>query len=186
MAINTWFANAIPHFSNYDWSNSIIKKWDRQWTIDGLMNKMELMVQHDDYMRSQNRNYKASKSEDEEFNKYKKQLKDLWVSFDDFRWWYYERHPTPEMEARQNAWDAMNKAFYDTLWPSPSQLKQEEQKLQDVINNSPNDFVKKSALDKLDSNRAKQKELQNQNKWIKFTPSKRKYRFTKPDNRVVL
>jgi len=41
------------------------------------MNKMELIVWHDDYMRSQDKNYKSPKSIDEEFNKYKKELNKL-------------------------------------------------------------------------------------------------------------
>lgn len=121
MVINTWFANAVPHFSNYNWSNSVIKNADRQWTIDNLMNQMELMIQHDDYMKSQDRNYKTPKAIDDEFNRYKKELDGLWVSFDDFRWWYYQKHPTPDMEARDKAWKALNNAFYNALWPSPKQ-----------------------------------------------------------------
>lgn len=175
---------AIPHFNNYDSNpnhinsnNSILKQVDKQWTIDNLKNLMEQMILHEDYMKSVDRNYRTSKEEDEEFNRYKKTLKGLWVSFDEFRNRYYSKHPTPEMQAWDKAWEMMNDRFYNTLWQSPSQLKQEEQKLQDVINNSPNDFVKKSALDKLDANRAKQKSLQRT--WKKF-------RYSKPDNRVVL
>ena len=103
-----------------------LKEWDKKWTIDNIMKKMELMVLQDDYKRSQNRNYKTSKEDDDEFNSYKKELKKLWVSFDDFRKWYYNQHPTPEMEAWQKAWDAMNNMFYNVLWPSPSQEKKED------------------------------------------------------------
>lgn len=121
LATNKERADFIPTNSNP------LKEGDKQWTIDDLMWKMELMVLHDDYMRSIDKNYKASKEEDEEWNGYKKQLKDLWVSFDDFRDWYYKQHPTPQMEARDKAWEALNNAFYNTLWPSPAQTTEQSQ-----------------------------------------------------------
>ena len=151
MDLNKYFPDSV----NFDKNNQAMKKGDRQWTINDIMEKMELMVQHDDYMRSQNKNYKAPKSEDEEFNNYKKQLKNLWVSFDDFRWWYYGRHPTPEIEAWDKAWEKLNESFYNMMWWSSAQN-----------NNSSNKTVN--------------------NKWVKFNPRERKYRFTKPDNRIIL
>jgi hypothetical protein len=54
-------------------------------------------------------------------------LKWLWVSMDDVRAEYFRRHPTPQMEARDRAWEILNNAFYNTLWPSPVQTAMQSQ-----------------------------------------------------------
>ena len=58
-------------------------------------------------------------------------LKWLWISMDDVRAEYFRRHPTPQMEARDRAWEILNNAFYNTLWQSPVQTTTQSQ----VINN---------------------------------------------------
>lgn len=54
-------------------------------------------------------------------------LKWLWVSMDDVRAEYFRRHPTPQMEARDRAWEMLNNTFYNTLWPSPAQITVQSQ-----------------------------------------------------------
>lgn len=131
-------------------NNSPLKEGNKQWTIDDIMWRMELIVLHDDYMKSLDRNYRMSKEEDEEWNGYKKQLKDLWVSFGDFRDWYYKQHPTKNMEAWDELSKKLNVWLREKAWSWSETGKKEAKKfIWNILSWMVNTWNVESNLDKM-------------------------------------
>lgn len=117
----------------YDLWTYELKKWDKQWTIDKLKNGMERILQHEEYMKSKDKYYEVPKEMEDEFNEYKNSLKNLWVSFDDFKWRYYTKHPTPQMEARDKAWDMLDEYVYNIVQKKSKDIDADKQEAKRIF-----------------------------------------------------